>query len=134
MSLVPPKELFLRSIVTLCLGVAYYDMSNDIRDTKRAFEQAYELGKISTLSSTLDGDPSVSLIALAYLAELEWLQGNLRDASRMYEQARELSEQWGGQVSLARVHWGKATLLYEWNDLDSAAHALQESIRSDRKS
>jgi ATP/maltotriose-dependent transcriptional regulator MalT len=27
------------------------------------------------------------------------------------------------------VQWGRASLLYEWNDLDGAAHALQQSIR-----
>jgi LuxR family maltose regulon positive regulatory protein len=129
MSLMSPEELTLRSMIMLSLGVAHYDMSSDIASTRRAFRAAYELSKAFALSNSPGKDPSV-LVALAYLAELEWLQGNLRDASRMYEQALELSEQWGGQVSLARVHWGRASLFYEWNDLDSAAHALQESIRS----
>jgi LuxR family maltose regulon positive regulatory protein len=47
----------------------------------------------------------------------------------MYEQALELSAQWGGQVSLARVHWGRASLFYESDNLDNAGRALQESIR-----
>jgi LuxR family maltose regulon positive regulatory protein len=128
-SLMHPEETFIRSIVMLSLGVAYYDMSSDIAAARGAFREAYELSDTAGANSTLDKNPTV-LVARAYLAELEWLQGSLRNASRMYKQALELSTQWGGQVSLARIHWGRASLLYEWNDLDSAAHALQEGIRS----
>jgi LuxR family maltose regulon positive regulatory protein len=70
------------------------------------------------------------LTALAYLADYEWLYGNLRDACRMYEQAIELSEKWGGQSSIALclIQQGRAGLLYEWNDLDGTERALQECI------
>jgi len=128
-ALMLPEETFIRSIVMLSLGVAYYDMSSDLTAARNAFRDAYELGNATEPNGALDKNPSV-LVARAYLAELEWLQGNLRDASRMYEETRELSIQWGGQVSLARVDWGRASLFYERNDLDNAAHALQESIRS----
>jgi LuxR family maltose regulon positive regulatory protein len=49
----------------------------------------------------------------------------------MYEQAIGLAAKWGGQSSLALcfVQQGKAGLLYEWNDLDGAARALQECFR-----
>ena len=77
------------------------------------------------------GNAPLPLTALAYLADYEWLQGNLRDASRMYEQALELAGKWGGQSSLALclAQQGRAGLLYEWNDLDGATRALQECIR-----
>jgi LuxR family maltose regulon positive regulatory protein len=70
-------------------------------------------------------------MALAYLAEIEWLQGDLREASRMYDQARDLAARWGGQSSIALglVQLGRAYLLYEWDDLAGAALALQDSIR-----
>jgi LuxR family maltose regulon positive regulatory protein len=70
-------------------------------------------------------------MALAYLAEIEWLQGDLREASRMYDEARELAARWDGQSSIALnlVQLGRAYLLYEWDDLEGAALALQESIR-----
>lgn len=127
-SLMSPEETFIRSIVMLSLGVAYYDMSSDLAAARIAFRDAYELGSTAGPNGALDKNPSV-LVARTYLAELEWLQGNLRDASRMYGQALELSAQWGGQVSLARVHWGRASLFYESNDLDNAERALHESIR-----
>jgi LuxR family maltose regulon positive regulatory protein len=77
------------------------------------------------------GNAPLPLTALAYLSEIEWLQGNLRGASRMYEQAVELATQWGGRssIALSLVQWGRASLFYEWNDLEGAAAALQESIR-----
>jgi hypothetical protein len=51
------------------------------------------------------------------------VEGNLRSASRMYEQAIEFSEKWGGHSSIALclVQQGRASLLYEWNDLDGTA-------------
>jgi LuxR family maltose regulon positive regulatory protein len=109
LSRVPPEEASPRSRILLSLGVVYYEMGGDISAAKGAFP----------------------LTALAYLAEIEWLQGNLRQASRMYEQALGLAEQYGGQPSIALcfVHWGRACLFYEWNELDKAKHALQESIR-----
>jgi LuxR family maltose regulon positive regulatory protein len=70
-------------------------------------------------------------MALTYLAEIEWMHGDLRGASRLYDQARELAARWGGQPSIALnlVQLGRAYLLYEWDDLEGAALALQESIR-----
>ena len=49
----------------------------------------------------------------------------------MYRQALGFVEQWGSQSSIAHylVEWGRANLLYEWNDLNGAASALEESIR-----
>ncbi|MBI5033928.1 MAG: hypothetical protein HZB51_25695 [Chloroflexi bacterium] len=129
MSLMLPEELSQRSMVMLCMGVAHYDMSSDLAITKNAFREAYELSKAFTRSGSSDREISI-LIALGYLAELEWLAGNLRDASHMYEQALELSEQWGGQVSVARVQWGRAGLFYERNDLDNAERALRASVPS----
>jgi LuxR family maltose regulon positive regulatory protein len=49
----------------------------------------------------------------------------------MYELALVLSEKWGGQSSIALclVQQGRANLLYEWNDLDGTARALQACFR-----
>ena len=130
LSQVPIEEAFSRSRILLCLGVAYDDMSSDIAVAKRAFREAFELGKASAPGSPA-GRPPPALTAFAHLPEIEWLEGNLREASRLFEQAIDLAEQWGRQSSIAmcRVHWGRASLFYEWNDLDGAARAVQESIR-----
>lgn len=130
LSRVPPEEASPRSRILLTLGVAYEEMSGDHAAAKRAFREAYELGK-ATPSVSIVGSAPLPLTALAYLADYEWLEGNLRNAFQMYEQAIGLAEKWGGQSSLALcfAQQGKAGLLYEWNDLDGAASALQECFR-----
>ena len=130
LSRVPPEEASPRSRILLTLGVAYDEMGGDIAAARNAFREAYELGKASPSPSSV-GNAPLPLTALAYLADYAWLEGNLRSASRMYEQAIELSEKWGGQSSIALclVQQGRASLLYEWNDLDGAERALQECFR-----
>jgi len=130
LSRVPPEETSPRSRILVTLGVAYEEMSGDLVAAKNAFREAYELSETSHSVSVVANAP-LPLIALAYLADYECLEGNLRSASRMYEQAIGLAEKWGGQSSLALcfVQQGKAGLLYEWNDLDGAARALQECFR-----
>ncbi|UCH60376.1 MAG: hypothetical protein JSV61_02575 [Anaerolineales bacterium] len=130
LSRVPLEEASPRSRILVTLGVIYEEISGDIVAAKGAFSEAYELGKTSPSPSAV-GNAPLPLIALAYLSDYESLQGNLRDASRMYDQALELAEKWGGQSSLALcfVQQGRAGLLYERNDLDGAANALQECFR-----
>jgi LuxR family maltose regulon positive regulatory protein len=127
LSRVPPEEASARSRILLTLGVAYDEMGGDIASAKNAFREAYELGKASPSPSSV-GNAPLPLTALAYLADYEWLEGNLRSASRMYDQAIELSEKWGGgsSIALCLIQQGRASLLYEWNDLDGTASALQE--------
>jgi LuxR family maltose regulon positive regulatory protein len=130
LSLIPREAASPRSRVLLSLGVAHSDMGGDLDAAKRAFREAYELGQTVSPPSPV-GNAPLPLTALAYLAEIEWLQGNLREASRMYDQARELAARWDAQSSIALglVQLGRASLLYEWDDLVGAAFALEESIR-----
>jgi LuxR family maltose regulon positive regulatory protein len=130
LSRVPPEEASARCRILVTLGVAYEEMRGDLVAAKNAFREAYELSETSPSVSVV-GNAPLPLIALAYLADYECLEGNLRNASRMYEQAIELAEKWGGQSSLALcfVQQGRASLLYEWNDLDGALSALQECFR-----
>jgi LuxR family maltose regulon positive regulatory protein len=110
--------------------VAYYEIGGHIAAARNAFREAFELGMAFAPSSAV-GNAPLPLTALAYLSEIEWLQGNLRSGFQMYEQALELAKQWGRgpSIALCFVQWGRASLLYEWNDLDEAASALQECIR-----
>jgi ATP/maltotriose-dependent transcriptional regulator MalT len=127
LSRVPPEEVSPRSRILLTLGVAYDEMGGDIPSARNAFREAYEMGNASPSPSSV-GNAPLPLTALAYLADYEWLEGNLRGASRMYEQSIDLSEKWGGgsSIALCLVQQGRASLLYEWNDLDGTARALQE--------
>jgi LuxR family maltose regulon positive regulatory protein len=129
-SLIPTEAASPRSRILLSLGVAHSDIGGDLGAAKRAFREAYEAGLAASPPSTV-GNAPLPLTALAYLADIEWLQGNLREASRMYDQARELAARWDGQSSIALniVQLGRAYLLYEWDDLEGAALALTASIR-----
>jgi LuxR family maltose regulon positive regulatory protein len=130
LSLVPRDAVSPRSRILITLGFANSESGDDLGAAKRAFREAYEAGMAASPPSSVGGAP-LPLTALAYLAEIEWLQGNLREASRVYEQARELAARWDGQSSIAlnTVESGRAHLLYEWDDLEGAALALRESIR-----
>jgi LuxR family maltose regulon positive regulatory protein len=130
LSLVPPEEAAPRSRILLSLGLAYDEMGGELAAAKRAFREAFELGRANPSGSAV-GNAPLPLTALAYLSEIEWRQGRLSDSYSLYNQALELAERWGGQpsIALSLVQWGRASLLYEWNDLDEAARALQESIR-----
>jgi LuxR family maltose regulon positive regulatory protein len=130
LSRVPPEEVSPRSRILLTLGVAYDELGGDIAAARSAFREAYELGRALTSASAV-GNAPLPLTALAYLADYELLYGNLRGASRMYEQALELADKWGGHSSIALclVQQGRAGLHYEWNELDQAEIALQECIR-----
>ncbi|HSR48812.1 MAG TPA: hypothetical protein VLL77_12595, partial [Anaerolineales bacterium] len=130
LSRIPTEAASPRSRILLSLGVAHSDIGGNLDGAKRAFREAYEAGMTASPPSSV-GNAPLPLTALAYLADLEWLQGNLREASRMYDQGRELAVQWDGQSSIALniVQVGRAALLYEWDDLEGAALALQDSIR-----
>jgi LuxR family maltose regulon positive regulatory protein len=126
----PIEEASPRSRILVTLGLAYEETSCDILSAKSAFNEAYELG-ITSLSPSLVGNAPLPLIALAYLADYELLEGNLYKASQLYEKAIGFSKKWDGSSSLAQsfVQQGKSSLLYEWNDLDNAAYALRDCIR-----
>jgi len=130
LSQVPIEEARSRSRILICLGIAYDETGSDLAAAKHAYREAFELGSVS-VSGNKAGGPPPALNSFAHIPEIESLQGNLNVASQMYEQALDLAEQGGGQLSLGvcRVQWGRASLFYEWNDLDGAAGALQESIR-----
>ena len=130
LSLVSREAASPRSRFLITLGYAQSETGGDLEAAKRAFREAYEAGMAAAPPSSVGGAP-LPLTALAYLAEIEWLQGNLRAASRMYDEASELAARWDGQSSIALniVELGRACLLYEWDDLEGAAHALRESIR-----
>lgn len=119
-----------RSRILISIGVARSDTGGDLDGAKRAFREAFELGRTVTPPSVVANAP-LPVVALAYLAEIEWLQGNLKAAARAYDGARALAAQSGDQPSIALglVHLGRANLLYERDDLTGAGVALAEGIR-----
>ncbi|HSL26036.1 MAG TPA: LuxR C-terminal-related transcriptional regulator [Acidimicrobiia bacterium] len=129
LSVVSSEAASPRSRILLSVGVAHCDMGGDLEAARSAFREAFELGQTVSPASSV-GNAPLPLTALAYLADIEFLEGRLREASRRYDQARELATRWEGRSSIAfsLVQQGRAALLYEWDDLEGAALALEESI------
>jgi LuxR family maltose regulon positive regulatory protein len=130
MSLLPAEESFPHGNTLLCLGVAYDEVGGDINAAKGAFQEAYDLRMKYALIEPKYRD-SVPLTAFAHLVEIEWLEGKLRGATKIYQQMSDLAKQWGGQFSIGicRALWVRASLYYEWNDLEGAASTLMDCVR-----
>src|SRR4030067_638425 len=65
------------------------------------------------------------MTALSYLGVIQAIRGRLRRAAEMCRQAIEM----GGQTPpVAPAHIELGALLYEWNDLESAARHLEIGI------
>jgi LuxR family maltose regulon positive regulatory protein len=119
----PEEKLFLRSIVAISLGIAYWG-NNDSAAANRALSEAIMLGRAA-------GQTELTLAATATLGHVQEAQGLLRQAVETHREALELTVEAGSRpVPFAGIACvGMAEPLYEWNDLDGAMHHAVEGIR-----
>lgn len=129
-SRLPADAASPRSRIAISVGVALLEYGGDLGSARDAFSEALDQGRADAVASPV-GNAPLPLTALAYLAEIEWLQGDLRAASRTYDEAHQLAIALGGQpsIALSLVQLGRAGLFYEWDDLDGAARAVEEAMR-----
>jgi LuxR family maltose regulon positive regulatory protein len=111
------ENLVVRSVVAFTLGGAYL-LAGDRVAAARAFSEASEMGQAG-------GNLHLAVPASAHLADLEVEQGRLHRAFAAYRRAWEMA---GPSPVAAQAHSGMAAVLYEWNDLEAAAHHLDQSI------
>ncbi|MBI5563730.1 MAG: AAA family ATPase, partial [Chloroflexi bacterium] len=120
---IPAREVFVRGMVLLNLGLAH-----DTRGEGVAAEQAYT--QAIALSEAF-GQAFIRLMAMIQLADLKVLQGQLPAAAAMY---RAILQPATGNplplINMAYASYGR--LLYEWNDLDSAAEHLSKCLELGR--
>ena len=117
----PPSDRFLRGLVALQLGLAY-DMAGQLTEAGRSYEEAAAIGRTANLTF-------IRMMAATQLADLKVVQGQLRTAAAMYQQTIQLSAEPDKQLPIvSMVYSALGRLLYEWNDLEPAAHTLHESI------
>lgn len=117
----PTSDRFLRGLVALQLGLAY-DMAGRLLEASRSYEEAAAIGRAANLTF-------IRMMAATQLADLKVVQGQLRAAATMYRQTIQLSTEPDKQLPIvSMVYSSLGRLLYEWNDLEQAAHTLQESI------
>ena len=116
----PP--LYLRTVVVFNMGIGYMFSGN-------GGEAVVALTEAVTLSREQE-NYNILPMAMAYLGQLQILQGHLHQAEKIYKQALQLSTETTNQPSpmagIAEI--GLGNLLYEWNDLNRAFHHFNAGI------
>jgi LuxR family maltose regulon positive regulatory protein len=116
----PPENLFLRGAVALSLAAACH-LQHDLQGAQWAFAQA---GAICEANDNLP----MALIATWNWGHVHIEQGQLRQAAKIFDKARQLIDRQTEQGPLppiaGRVSIGLGELAYEWNDLDEAEQHL----------
>jgi LuxR family maltose regulon positive regulatory protein len=126
LELLPSDELFLRGLIALNLGLAY-DTRGDIVAASRVYSEAQAIGQAA--DNTL-----LNLMVTVQLADLKVLQGKLHEAAAIYREAIQLVTKPGIQLPVAAMAYANmGRLLYEWNDLDTAADYLGTCVELGRQ-
>ena len=123
LELLPEENLFLRSIVTLILGIDAYWTDGDPLTARQALAKAAVLGQAS-------GNVHLDVTATCYLGHVQVMQGQLYRAVETFERAFQTAAT-GDTASTLFVglgHVGMAQVLYEWNDLDGAMRHVRKGI------
>jgi len=117
----PPQYIRLRGIALLILGQAYLlDGNTDAADS--ALSKALETNRTSSHTAAF-------LNSSHHLACLRVLQGRLREAKVIYEDAVRFVAEQEQPVFAGIERVGMGDLLREWNDLESASHCISEGLR-----
>jgi LuxR family maltose regulon positive regulatory protein len=119
----PEENSFLRVVVALNLGIAYWG-GGDPAAASQALTEALMLSREAD-------QPHLTLRATASLGHVQAEWGLLRQAIQTHREALELASKPGRRpVPYAGLAYaGMAELLYEWNDLAGALHHATECIR-----
>ncbi len=121
LALLDQDNLTVRSVVAFILGGTHL-LSGDLAAATRALAQASEMGQAA-------GNIHLAVPAYSLLADLEMQQGRLHRAFAACRQALEMA---GQSPVAAQAHAGMGLVLYEWNDLEAAAHHWERSIELGR--
>jgi LuxR family maltose regulon positive regulatory protein len=114
----------LRGIVPFNLAIVH-ELIGEVAQASQEFEESIALSK-----------ENYHLLPMTYthLAYLMIIQGRLRQAERMYQQAVQVAEISPIPSPLSGVaHTGMGNLYIEWNDLDRAETELQRGLALGRK-
>jgi LuxR family maltose regulon positive regulatory protein len=123
----PPEDVFLRGVISLNLGLAHWQ-SGDISAASRVLAETSAINEPGRFLST-------SLVAQAFLADLQAEQGHLHQAKRIYQQAIERATPDHGHPApvAAWAYIGMGKVLYQWNDLDAAGHCFEKGLELARR-
>ncbi len=119
----PEDDLIMRSWASWNLGEAYR-FSGDVNNWSKALTEARMISQAS-------GILTVALLANDNYAELQMMQGQLRQAFKTWQEMLGLcQERSNGRPIplLSTIYAGLGRVLYEWNELDLAAQYLEQGI------
>lgn len=123
LSLLPASEPLHRGLVALTLGLAYLT-SGSLVDAERAF---LEVDQAAQQSQNF----YARMTALTYLGMIQAIYGRLHRAAEL---SRQVIQSGGQSPPTAPAYIELGALLYEWNDLEAAAHHLQIGIELGQRS
>jgi LuxR family maltose regulon positive regulatory protein len=123
LTLLPEKDLELRTFAAFRLAEAYRT-ADDLEAASAAFAETAELGRAA-------GHDYLVLSAMSRQAKLQMARGRLRKADHLLRRALRFAVERGGDSlpATGEVHVGIGELLYEWDELETAARRLKEGIR-----
>jgi LuxR family maltose regulon positive regulatory protein len=115
------KTSISRSFVAWNLGTVY-KLTGDIQAASEALAEA-------RMISQAQGNSYAVFLATFELASLQIQQGRLHHAEQIYRQALHLTAESSASLpASAHALIGVGCLQYEWNQLERAAHSLEEGL------
>jgi LuxR family maltose regulon positive regulatory protein len=121
-ALLPPEDQLSHGLVALTLGLSYLNIGN-LPAAEQVFLQVDQAAQQSQ-------NHYARMTALTYLAIIQSVYGRLHRAAELCRQVIQL----GGQSpTVAPGHIELGTLLYEWNDLETAARHLEIGIQQSER-
>jgi len=117
LELLPPDHLSGRSVVGVNLGIAQW-FQGRLEEAERTLTEAECAGRKS-------GNDYARFAALTFMGRIQAARGKPHQAA---ESCREMIRHGGRNPMVALAHYDLARLLYEWNDLDTAADHLRQGI------
>ena len=113
----PMEDHLSRGLAALTLGLAHWNYGS-FGEAEQAF---LEVDRAAQLSR----NHYARMTALSYLGVIQAVYGRLHRAAELCRKVIQIGEQ---SPTVAPAHIELGALLYEWNDLDSAAHHLKAGI------
>jgi LuxR family maltose regulon positive regulatory protein len=122
-ALLPENDLTARSVVPFVLGDGYF-ATGKLNQAEKTYLQIRQIGRASGVLWT-------STVALHKLALLKKLQGQLREAHELCQEAIHLARERGGQRygSIGATYICLSDLLREWNELEAARKMVVRAIQ-----
>jgi len=117
-----PENHWIRGYCAMALGTVYWG-NGDLKAARETYTEAASVGKSS-------GNRRVAVMSDLCLGHSLELEGKLQKSAQYFRDSLQRTQQDGQELPLsAHLHVEFARVLYELNDLETAAHHLQEGIK-----